>query len=1254
MSMARTSLASLFLALAYAAPAARAQVAPHAGMLRYPDVSAGEVVFVYADDLWIVGREGGVARPLASPEGLEAFPRFSPDGKSIVFLGNYEGNPDLYVLPVEGGVPRRITHHPAPEFPSEWTPDGRVIFYTNGLAGNPRQVQLFTVGAQGGMPERLPVPYGAMGAISPNGEWLAYTPHTTDNRTWKRYVGGMATDVWLFNLRNSSSRRVTDWPGTDTQPMWHRDMLYYLSDEGQDGRLNLWSWDPATARREPLTRYADFDVKWPAIGPGPDGRGEIVFQHGAELVLMSLANKGTTALQVTIPGARPNLGRRMADFSEQIVGADPSPSAKRVLIEARGDVWSVPAEKGSARNLTRTSGIAERSPAWSPDGRWIAWLSDRTGEYELWLSSADGKGEPRQLTSDGAVWRDNLAWSPDSKYLSFGDKTGALYVHVVDSGETRWVETDPWRGDAPPPPSWSHDSRWLAFERADDASGRGRIVLYELESGGKHVVTSGFFDDGEPVFDRKGDWLFFRSNRSFQPTYSDLDTTFVYRESGVLLGVPLRGDVKSPWLAKSDEEPAPKDDEKAEKGSDDGEEKADEKADEKSDEESDEKAEEAGDEEEGDEDAEDDGISGTWEGTCSGPPPAPPGSHPISFVLHLGADGALTGSASALGATIRLESGSWNAESGALEAELVDPDGVRWTISARVEGETMKGRATGANGMAIDFEVKRTKKAGEDAGEDEKDEDKPREKVEVELEGFEARALAIPVPNGSLRNLRVNDKGHLMYLRASAERGDGGRGGGGATIQIFDLEDEKKEEKTVLKGANAFGLTPDGKKMLVSKGDTLALADATANATEKPLDVSGLKGWVDPREEWEQMLRETWRLYRDYFYDANLHGVDWDAVHQRYQTMLPDCASRRDLAYVISEMISELNVGHAYYSGGDTGENGPSVSVGLLGCVFERADEGYKIGRILRPGPWDTDAASPLSAPGLEVSEGDWLLAVNGVPLDPAQDPWAAFLNLAGKTVTLTVGPNPTLDDQAREVVVTTLSSDQDLRYRAWVEEKRTYVERKSGGKVAYVHVPDTGVNGQNELVRQYYAQTEKPALIVDERWNGGGQIPTRFIEMLDRPITNYWARRDGKDWPWPPDAHQGPKCMLINGLSGSGGDAFPWYFKQRGLGKLIGMRTWGGLVGLSGNPRLIDGASVTVPRFAFYETDGTWGVEGHGVDPDIEVIDDPALMVDGSDPQLDAAIERMLTELETNPYRPPQRPAGPDRSGIGVTEADK
>ncbi|MBU0638665.1 MAG: PDZ domain-containing protein [Planctomycetes bacterium] len=1245
------TLALAALGLLALAPTTWADTRPHAGMMRYPDVSASHIVFSYANDLWLVPRAGGTAIPLASPDGQELVPRFSPDGQTIAFVGNYDGNRDIYTIPLNGGQPLRVTHHPAGEFLCDWTQDGRLIFHAGGLGLYPRATELYSVAALGGMPEKMPVPYGAMGAVNKTGEWLAYTPHSRESRTWKRYRGGMATDIWLFHLKDHVSRKITDWEGTDALPMWHDEAIYYLSDADENHRLNIWTYITGTGTRTQVTHFKEFDVKWPAMGPGPDGRGEIVFQNGSDLYLLDLQTGKARIVEVSIPGDRPKLRPQTHDVKDRIDGWDVSPSGKRAVLEARGDIWTTPVEHGPARNLTRTDGVAERSPSWSPDKKWIAYLSDATGEYEFYITQSDGKGETRQLTSDGQRFRYGANWSPDSKRFVFSDNSGALYLHTLEGDETRLVDEDPW--GRPLDANWSHDSNWLTYAKAGDNTQRA-IWLYNVESGEKHQVTSGFFSDFSPTFDRKGEYLFYASARSFDgPIYEDVGSSFVYVGTHLLLAVPLKADTKYPWAPESDEETWDDKDEDAEKDKD-------QKDKDKKDKEGDQDAQDgspADEDQDADENnkdekkdkADDDGVSGVWEGTVKGGEQLPPEGLPFTLTLRL-SNGSVKGTMSAGPYTGNISDGSYDAATGELnfDMEVTTEDGAEtFAVAAKIEDGSISGTVTGED-FAATFSGTRTSTdvPEEEAEKEDKDADK---KVEIDLDGFEQRGLALPVARGHFGGLSVNDKNQLIYV----SRGVPGSGKSTA-IKLFDMEDDKREEKTVVSGAGSYAMTPDGKKLLVRTGGSFALIDAKAGQKlDKKMPLKGLRATIDPRNEWRQVFTDAWRVQREFFYAANMHGVDWEGVRKRYAKMLDDCASRDDVSYVIGEMIAELNVGHAYYFGGGT-DHAPSVSVGMLGCDFELHDGAYRISRICAGAPWDSDARGPLSQPGVDVAVGDYLLAVNQIPLDMSKDPWAAFQGMAGHTVTLTVSQKSVIDDEAREVILDLMDGDGGLRYRAWVEHNRAYVEEKSGGKVGYIYVPDTGGNGQRELFRQFYGQRDKAALIIDERWNGGGQIPSRFIELLNRPLSNYWTRRHGRPSPSPDDAHHGPKCMLINGLAGSGGDCFPYYFRFAGLGKLIGTRTWGGLVGISGNPRLIDGGYTSAPTFAFYETDGTWGIEGHGVDPDIEVIDDPALMVEGGDPQLDAAIEHMLAEIERNPYVPTPRPDFPDRSGMGIREQDK
>ncbi len=1218
---------------------------PHPGMFRFPDVSATEIVFVYANDLWVVPRAGGTARPLASPPGQELMPRFSPDGLSVAFMGNYDGNRDLYTVSTDpGAIPARVTHHPGTERLHDWTAQGDLLFSYNAMSGNAAQQRLFTVSPDGGLPAQLPIPYGAAGAISPDGKVLAYTPDSVDFRTWKRYAGGLATDIWTYHLETGRSERVTDWVGTDTAPMWHGSSIYYLSDEGEGSRLNIWRYDTATGRREQVTRFTEHDVRFPSMGPGPDGNGEIVFQLGSRIHLLDLRTKRTSAVDITVPGARASVRPRTVDAGANLTGGGISPTGKRLVVEARGDIFTVPAEKGPVRHLTDTSGASERSPAWSPDARWIAYFSDESGEYELYITQSDGREPARRITDGHTTFWTDIVWSPDSKSVLLSDKAYNTVLVDIESGDITHIDQDPWGSTGSP--SWSHDSRWIAYARTEENSLNSAVWLYDTTTGEKHRVTSGFFSDAEPVFSKKGDYLFYRSNRHFaSPRYEDVGSSFIYADTGRLMAVPLNAGVKNPLLIESDEEtwedkPAKEDKEKTDEADN-----ADEAKDTPAHLENYDTAH---------------ALFGQWEGAAKGFAALgmPQDEIPFTMTVLVDKDGNITGRSEAMGEEDDLgDTVTWDAGANRFTVESTR-DGMTVIRRGTVSGDEMSGdwevKPIGATGSWSAKRVSRDiskevveKIAGAST--------KAAETVEIDLDGFEARAFQIDVPPGNFSNLAGNDAGHLLYIR---------RGDQGSSLRLFDPTADKPEEKTVLPIAFGFDISADGKKVMAVTPAGWSINDAKPGQTPKPVAMD-LRKTIDPREEWRQIVTDAWRRHRDYFYVENMHGVDWPGVLDRYLPLVEDAVSREDISYIIGEMIGELNVGHAYYWGGDT-EREPAASVGMLGVDYSvataQADDGrtlsgFRIDRIHAGGPWDSDARNPLQAHGLKVAEGDIITHVNGRRVDTAKDPWAAFIGAAGKDTSLTIVSALTGDEEAvneRAVVIRPLGSETALRYRAWVEANRKYVEEASDGRVGYIHVPNTGVEGQNELFRQFYAQLGKPALLIDERWNGGGQIPNRFIELLNRPRTNYWRRRDGKDWPWPYDSHQGPKAMLINGNAGSGGDMFPWLFRHHDIGKLIGTRTWGGLVGISGVPGLIDGGYTAVPTFGFYETDGTWGIEGHGVDPDIEVVADPAKFTDGRDPQLDAGIAHLLEELKTKAYQPAPRPAPPVRSGFGIDEKDR
>jgi len=1072
-------LACLFPSIAFAQVDAR--------LLRFPDVSEHHIAFVYAGDIWVVSKGGGVATRLSSPPGEELFPRFSPDGSRIAFSGNYDGNTDVYVMPVMGGEPLRLTHHPAADRLVDWSPDGdRLLFASSRHSGVQRFNQLFLVPSVGGLPERLPVPYGEFGALSLDGRRLAFTPKDRGFRTWKRYRGGMAPEIWLIDLQTLDARNLTSSDANDAQPMWHGDTLYFLSDRGPAQRANIWATDLTSGDMRQVTRFRDFDVTFPAIGPS-----EIVFQAGGRLFLMELAGEGYNEVPVDVITDLAGLRPHRVKVGDLIQSAEISPTGKRAVFEARGEIFTVPAEHGPIRNLTQSSGVAERFPAWSPDGESIAHWSDRGGEYELTVRAADGSGEEKILTSIGPGFRYQPYWSPDSSKIAFIDHTQTIQVYGVDSGETSDVDRAlaMLHGELQGfHVSWSADSRWLAYDR-DLETGNNAVFLYDTSAGDSHQVTSGYYSDAEPAFDPDGSYLYYLSNRTLEPIYSDMDATWIYPNTTNVVAVPLRSDVPSPLALRSDEEAA-EDDEK------NGEEKDD-------------------------------------------------------------------------------------------NSDTSENDG------------------------------------------DSDDEEKV-EALEIDLDGFEGRAVVLPAEAGNYGAVRAVS-GKVLYLRAPRT----GSADTTGSIVYYDLKE--REEKTVLADADGFDVSADGKKLLVHVKDSWAIIDVGPdqklvgkNKKSRRLATDGMEMMLDPREEWRQLFNDVWRAYRDYFYDPKLHGLDWLDLRTQYGNMLDDAVTRWDVNFVIGELIGEVNASHTYVGGGDT-ERPRRERIGLLGVDWTLENGAYRIARIVRGAPWDAETRSPLAEPGVDISEGDYVLSVNGIPLDNGKDPYAAFEGLAGKTVALTVNDRPSTEG-SREVLVETLTSEAALRNREWIEHNRRRVEEASGGRIGYIHVPDTSVNGQTELVRQLNSQVRKAGLIIDERFNAGGQIPDRFVEKVNRQMLTHIFFRHGETVTWPIVTHYGPKAMLINGWAGSGGDAFPFIFKRLEVGPLVGERTWGGLVGPAVRHQLIDGGVYTAPPGRFYDVDGEWFPEGHGVEPDIYVVDDPGEMARGKDPQLDVAVEKVLEMIAQNP----------------------
>ncbi|MCB9271850.1 MAG: PD40 domain-containing protein [Lewinellaceae bacterium] len=1052
----------------------------NARLFHQPDVSETQIVFAYGGDIWIVPKAGGMATKLSSPKGEESFPRFSPDGSQIAFSGNYDGNTDIYVLPSTGGVPVRVTHHGMSDRMLDWYPDGKSLLYASSMeSGKQRFSQFYQVSAAGGLPEKLPVSMGEFGSLSPDGSKIAFTDRSRVFRNWKRYTGGWAPDIWLFDLKTLSSENITNNIASDELPMWVGDKIYFLSDQGSAQRYNIWVYDTRTKASKQVTHFTDFDVHFPSDGPS-----DIVFEAGGKIQLLDLATEQVREIAIDIVSDQMTLKTHKESVEKYLQNATIAPDGNRVLVEARGDVFSLPAEEGFTQDLTRTPGFAERNPAWSPDGKYIAYWSDKSGEYELTLRDLTSGNIEEQVTHLGPGFRYDLYWSADSKKIAFVDQTMHINVFDLTTKTNNAIDQDPslfegglrgWRC------SWSSDGRWMAYSKTMD-NGNGAVMIYDTKDKKLTQATSGFYSDLNPTFDREGKYLYLITNRSFNPVYSDFDNTWIYPNATELAVVTLRPEVKSPLAAANDTVAVTKD-------------KKDEK-----------------------------------------------------------------------------------------EADKADKEAKDETVT-------------------------------------------------IEFEGFERRIIILPPEAGNMGNLAAAD-GKIIYMRYP----NSGSDGEDSELMFFDLKE--KESKTIMKNVNGYELSADGKKLLVRQGRNLGVVGVGSDQKmDKQLALNKMEMTIDPKAEWQQIFNDTWRFERDFFYDKNMHGVDWAAMRKQYGDMIQYAVTRNDVNFILGELIAELNASHTYNGGGDQ-ETPEHKAVGYLGVDWAKDHGQFKIKTIIRGADWDSEVRSPLDEPGVNVKEGEYILAVNGMALADYTDPWAAFEGLSNETVELTVSSTPDWEN-VRSVVVKTMSDETRLRNLAWIESNRKRVDEESGGKLGYIYVPSTGIDGQNELVRQFYGQWNKQGLVVDERFNNGGQIPDRFIELLNRKPLAYWNVRDGKDWQWPPVGNFGSMVMLINGWSGSGGDAFPDYFRKAGLGPLIGGRTWGGLIGISGAPTLIDGGGVTVPTFRMYNPDGTWFKEGHGVDPDIQVLEDPTQLAKGVDTQLERAIAEALKLVKD---KGPIHPAPPQK----------
>jgi tricorn protease len=1101
-------------------------------LLSTPAITEGKIAFVYADDIWVASPDGSNPRRVTSHAGEEEYPHFAPDGKHIAFTASYDGNVDVYVIPTDGGEPSRLTWHPGDDIVRGFTPSGEVLFSSQRTVVTRRHAQFFTVGIAGGVPRRVPVPTADMGAISPDGKYLAYTPLREVWRQWKNYRGGTASRIWILKLDDLSHEEIPKPPDgcNDTQPMWIGGTVYFLSD--RDGEFNLYSYDRNSRKVAPCTRHDDFPV-----ASASSGAGKVIYEQAGWVHLFEPAAAKSHRLRIGVATDLAEPRPRYATGPAHVRNADISPSGKRAVLEYRGEIVTVPVKKGDARNLSQTTGANDRSPIWSPDGKSIAYFSDASGEYALVVRSQDGKGTCRSYPLKGAGFYEKPVWSPDSGKIAFIDNGRTLYWIGLSSGAVKQIAAEPIYSPINTLSyAWSPDSKWLAYTLTNRA-GFQTVQLYAIGQDKSHPLTDGLIEAGEPVFDSSGNYLYFLASTDSGPVknWFDQSNTDMRASSSVYL-VTLAHATANPLLKESDEETA------SETSKD--------------------------------------------------------------------------------------------------------------TTKDSKDKKTQGGKASSESKASTNGEKNEHKEADEKAkAPSQTPQKKPA--VVINLDGIAGRIVPLPIDAGHLQDLAAGSEGQIYYIRrAGGVPGRGRADRGKPALKRFDLK--TREEETLAEGIESFSLSADRKKILYrvaapegngapggSGERTVLLGVVDVGKFKKgdgTLNLSTISVPVEPRAEWRQIFHEAWRINRDYFYAPNMHGADWNAMKAKYEELLPHLATRADLNRVIRMMLSELSVGHSNLGGGERLHEPKPIPVGLLGADYEVADGRYWFKTIFGGAYWDPSLRAPLSAPGVDIKPGEFLLAVNGKEIKTESEVYRCFEATVGKRVELKVGPRAD-GSGARTLTIEPIADESSLRNRAWVEGNLHKVHERTKGRVAYVYVPNTAEMGYAYFKRYFFPQADKDAIIIDERFNGGGQVADYYIEMLRRPLVSHWATRHGEPLRTPNATILGPKVMIIDESAGSGGDLLPWMFRKFGLGKLIGKRTWGGLVGILGFPALMDGGGVTAPDLAIFTEDG-WVVENVGVAPDIEVEQDPASVAAGNDPQLDRAIGVILEALAKNP--PPRAPARP------------
>ncbi len=1069
-------------------------------LLRQPSVSRDLVAFEYASDIWVVARSGGPARRLTATPGVETEPQFSPDGSRIAFTATVAGNTDVYVVPTTGGDPKRLTYHPGLDAVRGWTPDGRrVVFASDRDTAPHAHFRLWMIDLNSGMPEALPTPRAYTGVFSPDAQRLAYEefsvamfPPWAQNQAsqWRHYRGGRTHPIRIMKVADYSVEQLPWSNSNDTAPMWVGNTIYFLSDRNHT--VNLFSYRLDTKALAQLTRHEDFDIM--SASAGPDA---IVYEQAGYIHLVDAKTGQSRRLTIEVTGDFPWARPQFKKVAGMIRSAGLSPTGVRAVFEARGEIITVPAEKGDYRNLTLSSGAHDRNPVWSPDGAQLAWFSDASGEYQLMLGDPTGITKPRAVALPSAAFFSDLAWSPDGKHLLFHDNHLNLWTLEVASGRSTRIDTDAYY-DPPHQPDavWSPDSKWIAYSKVLDSHLRA-VFVYSMADGKAFQLTDGMSDAISPAFDTGGKYLYFLASTDYGPRTGWLEMSSLDRpvRRAIYLTV-LSASEPSPLLPETGDEP-------------------------------------------------------------------------------------------------------------------------------RVEPKE-DARPKPAGGPVV---------------------------VRIDTAGIGQRILALKVPAGDYTDLRAGAAGAIFYTEPMVS---GGAGAGAAGLRLQRYQLKERAAAPFLEGIRSFALSEDKKKLLYQAGGGpsggrwgIVSTDRPAKVGDGAINVAQLETLVDPRAEWAQIFRETWRIQREFFYDAKMHGADWQAVYDRYRPLLEYVGHRSDLAYLTATVGGELTVGHSYLTGSGDVPGEEPVSVGLLGADFAVENGHYRIRRIYTGENWNPELQAPLSAPGIQIAEGDYLLEVNGRPLAPPTNLYSAFEGTAGHQTLIRVNKTPS-PEGSRVLTVVPVASDQGLRTRAWIEANRRRVDELSGGRLAYVWLPNTGGGGYSYFTRYYYSQQQKDGAIIDERYNQGGMVADYIVNELDRKLLGYFALRDGKTSTSPTAGIYGPKVMIINESAGSGGDALPYYFRLRKIGPLVGTRTWGGLVGTLGIPATIDGGGITAPSLAFFDLAGKWSVENEGVAPDIEVEYTPAEVIKGRDPQLERAVQEGMKLLEKNPVRRVPRPAPIDRTSKG------